>query len=290
MILDNPAKKSRPPLSLYLQKALIYLVLGLLTTIIIFIFYILIVNATRSHFEIQKGFAFLPGNQFTVNMEKMLMNSNFKVLRALLNSLFIAFLSATLATYFNALAAYGIHLYQFKFRKAAFTFILLIMMIPVQVSSLGLVRLLYEFKLIDSFMPLIVPSVAAPAVFFFMKQYLDSVLPYEVIESARMDGSKELNTFHKIVIPMIAPAIAVQFIFSFVASWNNYFMPSLLIQSQNKRTVPLVIAGLKASSPDMFDLGPVYMLLAVAIIPLLIIYLIFSRKIIKGITMGSVKG
>lgn len=288
--MQNLKAKSKPPISLYVQRALIYSVLGLLTLIIIFIFYILIVNATRSHYDIQKGFSFLPGNQFSVNFSNMLANANFKIVRALLNSMFIAFLSATLATYFNALAAYGIHMYNFKMRKPAFTFILLIMMIPVQVSSLGLVRLLYEFKLIDNFMPLIVPSIAAPAVFFFMKQYLDSVLPFEVIESARIDGSSEINTFHKIVLPMIAPAIAVQFIFSFVASWNNYFMPSLIIQSQNKRTIPLVIAGLKASSPDMFDLGPVYMLLAVAIIPLLVTYLIFSRKIIKGITLGSVKG
>jgi multiple sugar transport system permease protein len=288
--MQNLKAKSKPPISLYLQRGLIYTILGLLTVIIIFIFYILIVNATRSHYDIQKGFSFLPGNQFSVNFSNMLANANFKIVRALLNSMFIAFLSATLATYFNALAAYGIHMYDFKMRKPAFTFILLIMMIPVQVSSLGLVRLLYEFKLIDSFMPLIVPSIAAPAVFFFMKQYLDSVLPFEVIESARIDGSSEIHTFHKIVVPMIAPAIAVQFIFSFVASWNNYFMPSLIIQSQNKRTIPLVIAGLKASSPDMFDLGPVYMLLAVAIIPLLVIYLIFSRKIIKGITLGSVKG
>jgi multiple sugar transport system permease protein len=288
--MQNLKAKSKPPISLYLQRGLIYTILGLLTVIIIFIFYILIVNATRSHYDIQKGFSFLPGNQFSVNFSSMLANANFKIVRALLNSMFIAFLSATLATYFNALAAYGIHMYDFKMRKPAFTFILLIMMIPVQVSSLGLVRLLYEFKLIDSFMPLIVPSIAAPAVFFFMKQYLDSVLPFEVIESARIDGSSEIHTFHKIVVPMIAPAIAVQFIFSFVASWNNYFMPSLIIQSQNKRTIPLVIAGLKASSPDMFDLGPVYMLLAVAIIPLLVIYLIFSRKIIKGITLGSVKG
>lgn len=288
--MQNLKAKSKPPISLYLQRGLIYTILGLLTIIIIFIFYILIVNATRSHYDIQKGFSFLPGNQFSVNFSNMLANANFKIVRALLNSMFVAFLSATLATYFNALAAYGIHMYDFKMRKPAFTFILLIMMIPVQVSSLGLVRLLYEFKLIDSFMPLIVPSIAAPAVFFFMKQYLDSVLPFEVIESARIDGSSEIHTFHKIVIPMIAPAIAVQFIFSFVASWNNYFMPSLIIQSQNKRTIPLVIAGLKASSPDMFDLGPVYMLLAVAIIPLLVVYLIFSRKIIKGITLGSVKG
>ncbi len=288
MTQKNP--RENVPISLHLQKALIYLVLGLLTAIIVFIFYVLIINSTHAHYDIQKGFSFFPGNQFTVNFRNMIENANFKVIKALGNSLFIALLSATLATYFNALAAYGIHLYHFKYRNAAFTFILLIMMIPVQVSSLGLVRLLYQYKFIDNYVPLIVPSVAAPAVFFFIKQYLDSVLPYEVIESARVDGSKELNTFHKIVIPMIAPALAVQFIFSFVASWNNYFMPSLIIQSQSKRTIPLVIAGLKASSPDMFDLGPVYMLLVVAIIPLLTIYLIFSRKIIKGITMGSVKG
>ena len=283
-------KRKRASISLIIQRTLVYTILVLLTLIVLFIFYILIMNSTRLNAEIQQGFSFLPGNQFFINFDKMISNQNFKILRATGNSLFIAMLSATCATYFNAMAAYGIHMYHFKGRKLAFTFILVVMMIPTQVSSLGLVRILYTIGLIDSYIPLIVPSVAAPAVFFFIKQYLDSTLPYEVVESARVDGASEFRILHQIVLPIISPALAVQFIFSFVASWNNYFLPALIIQTNTKRTIPLVIAGLQSSSPDMFDLGPVYMLLVVAIIPLLIIYLIFSKKIIKGVTLGSVKG
>lgn len=119
---------------------------------------------------------------------------------------------------------------------------------------------------------------------------MDSVLPYEVIESARVDGATEIKTFHRLVLPMISPAIAVQFIFSFVASWNNFYLPNLVIISPEKKTIPIVISLLTSSSPDTFDLGPVYMLMVLAIVPMMIIYLILSKKIIKGVTLGSVKG
>ena len=123
-----------------------------------------------------------------------------------------------------------------------------------------------------------------------MKQYLASVLPYETIEAARVDGSSEIRIFHSIVLPMIKPALALQFIFAYVASWNNFFVPSMLIRNSDMKTVPLVIALLKNSSPDTFDLGPVYILMSIAVFPLLIIYLIFSKSIISGLTSGAVKG
>jgi len=182
-----------------------------------------------------------------------------------------------------------------SYRKSVFilntVFILIVMMIPTQIASIGLIQILYKFKLMDSYIPLIIPSIASPAVFFFIKQYMDSVLPYEVVESARVDGSSEIKTFHSIVLPMMKPALSVQFIFSFVASWNNFFMPALIITSPNKRTIPMLIAQLRVpSNPANFDLGPVYMMIAVAVIPVVIVYFIFSKFIIKGVTLGSVKG
>jgi multiple sugar transport system permease protein len=179
---------------------------------------------------------------------------------------------------------------KFKGRKFAYYFILVVMMVPAPVSTVGFLELISNFNMMDTFFPLILPSIAVPVTFFFMKQYLDSVLPFEVIESARVDGATEIYSFHKIVLPILKPALAVQFIFAFVGSWNNYFIPALIIKSSKNKTIPLLIAGLKASDPTTFDLGVVYVLIAMAIIPLLIMYLILSRYIIKGITLGSVKG
>lgn len=123
-----------------------------------------------------------------------------------------------------------------------------------------------------------------------MKQYLESILPYEIVEAARVDGTSELGIFHKIVLPIIKPALAVEFIFTYVANWNNYFTPSMLIERSKLKTIPLILAEFAASSPDSFDLGVNYMLITLAVIPVLIVYFIFSKAILKNLTNGAVKG
>jgi multiple sugar transport system permease protein len=170
------------------------------------------------------------------------------------------------------------------------------MMIPTQVSTLGLLLMLYSIqaktgvKLMDTFIPIVIPSICAPVTYFYLKQYMDSVLPTEVIEAARVDGSSELGIFHKMVLPMIKPALAVQFIFSFVGSWNNYFLPSMILSSKDNYTLPILIASLKSSDPSTFDFGQIYCLMTIAVLPLIVVYFIFSKSIIKGLTSGAVKG
>lgn len=281
---------SRARLNVTIQKIFVYAVLIFICTFIVFIFYTLLVNASRQHFDIQSGFAIFFGNYFGTNLDNLLANDNINVLNSLKNSLIIATATAFLSTYVSALTAYGIHLYRFKGRNFIFVFILAVMMIPSQIASVGLITILYSINFVDNFYVLIVPAMAAPATFFFIKQYLDSVLHFELVEASRVDGANELKIFHRIALPLIKPALAIQFIFSFVASWNNFFFPSLILQSPDKRTIPMVIALLKNSSPDSFDLGPVYMLMVISIFPMIIVFLIFSRQIIKGITLGSVKG
>lgn len=277
-------------ISLKIQKIVVYTILTLISAFIIFLFYTLLVNASRQHFDIQSGFSAFFGSYFGENLKNLLANDNINVLNSMKNSLFIALFSATLSTYFSALTAYGIHLYKFKGRNFLFMFILAVMMIPTLIASVGLITILYSINWVDNYWVLILPSISAPATFFFMKQYFDTVLHYELVEASRVDGASELKIFHRVALPVVKPALAIQFIFSFVASWNNFFFPSLIITSPNKRTIPMVISLLKSSSPDSFDLGPVYMLMVLSIFPMLIVFIIFSRQIIKGITLGSVKG
>ena len=150
------------------------------------------------------------------------------------------------------------------------------MVIPKQVSASGFVQLCYKFGLTDSYIPLILPGIAAPVVFFYMKQYMASVLPMEIVDAARVDGSGEFYTFNRIVLPMIKPAIAVQMIFSFVESWNNYFLPALLLNKNEMKTVPIMIAQLRAADYSKFDLGKVYMFILLAILPVLAVYIFLS--------------
>ena len=275
---------------LKLSRALSYALLIFLVILCTFPFLVLIINATRGHADIQKGFSFLPGKHFMINFRNLMADGNMPVLRGIINSLTIATLTALMATYFSSLTAYAIHVYDFRFKRLAYTFILGIMIVPTQVSALGFVRMMYQWGLTDSYLPLILPAIASPVVVFFMKQYMESILPVEIVEAARIDGSNEFHTFNRIAMPMIKPAIAVQAIFTFVTSWNNFFIPVLIIKSANKKTLAILISQLRSADFMKFDMGKVYMLITLAIVPILIVYLCLSKFIVRGVTLGGVKG
>ena len=243
----NNKENTKGRVQLIVARTVAYIILIFLSVLCLFSFYMLIVNATRSNAQLQGGFALLPRENFFVNLKNAWTDASINIPRGMLNSFIIAACSAILTTYFSALTAYGIHVYDFKLKKAAFLFIMAVMMIPPQVSAVGFIQLMYKLKLTNSYIPLIVPSIAAPVVFFYMKQYLESVLPLEMVEAARMDGSGEFRTFNRIVLPIMKPAIAVQMIFSFVQSWNNYFIPALLLDKAEMKTVPIMIAQLRSA-------------------------------------------
>lgn len=275
---------------LNIQRTLCYIVLILLSILCLFSFYVLVINTTRSHPDIQKGFSLLPGRSFLNNLKNLLKDANLPVLSGMFNSLVVAGGSALLSVYFSALTAYAIHAYNFRFKNLAFTIIMVIMMVPTQVSALGFVDQMSKMRLMNSFIPLIVPSIASPVVFFFIKQYMDSVLPIELVEAARIDGAHEFRIFNQIVLPLMKPAIAVQAIFTFVSSWNNYFIPSLIINRDSKKTLPILIAQLRSADFLKFDMGQVYVMIAFSIFPVIIVYILLSRFIVSGVALGGVKG
>lgn len=264
-------------------------VLIVLTFFCLFFFYILIINATRSHVDLQKGFSLLPGNAFMKNFKAVVSDGTLPVVCGIVNSLVVSTCCAAICTYFSSLTAYGIYAYDFKLKKVAFTFIMAILVMPTQVTAMGFLRLITGMGLYDSLLPLIIPSVASPAVFYFMHSYLRSSLPMSLVEAARIDGCGEFRIFNEIVLPIMKPAIAVQAIFTFVGSWNNYFVPALVLQTKRKMTLPILIATLRGADYMTFDMGKVYMLITIAIVPIIIVYLFLSRFIIEGVTLGGVK-
>lgn len=273
-----------------LRTVFVHVLLIILSFMCLFFFYILFVNATRSHADLQKGFSALPGNYFFTNLKNVGNDGTFPMVWGILNSLIVSGCSAAICTYFSALTAYGLYAYDFKLKKAAFTFIMAILVMPTQVTAMGFLRLVTKMGMYDSLLPLIIPSIASPAVFYFMYSYLESSLPLSLVEAARIDGSWEFRTFNQIVLPIMKPAIAVQAIFTFVGSWNNYFVPALVIQSKDKMTVPILIALLRGADYMNRDMGKIYMMILVAIVPIIIVYLMLSKYIIAGVTLGGVKG
>jgi multiple sugar transport system permease protein len=295
-VLSRAPKTLSGKAVLNIRRVLVYAILIALTFLCLFPIWIMLVNMTRSNGDIQQNFSWWFGQSLVDNTKNAWAQTNLKIGRSLLNSLFISVCSSTLCVYFSALTAYAIHIYNFKGKNLVFNFILLIMMIPTQVSALGFIQMVTGWESAlhqqNMFWPLIIPAICSPVTFFFMKQYLESTLPYEIVEAARVDGASEIRIFHQIILPIMIPALAVQFIFAFVGSWNNLFVPSMLLNGDiNRETIPMVIAKFSDSSnPISFDLGQVYVAMGYAIMPLVIMYLCFSRFIIKGMTAGAVKG
>ena len=275
-----------------IARILAYIFLIFVTILSLFSIYFLIINSTRSNGQLQGGFSALPSKYFFSNLSTAWNDTAlFTIPRGMLNSFIIAACGCLITTYFSAMTAYGVHVYDFALKGFAFNFILIVMMIPTQVSAVGFVQLVRNVNLQNTYWPLIIPAIAAPAVFFYMKQNIESTLPLEVIEAARVDGSSEFRTFNTIALPMLKPAMAVQMIFAFVASWNNYFTPALVIDKADKWTLPIMMAVLRSKiNSQNGDLGEVYMMILLSIIPVVIVYLFLSKYIVKGVALGAVKG
>lgn len=269
-------------------RIIVCVLLGLLSLLP---FLMLFVNATRESNAIKTGITLLPSKYLLANITSLAEKSKglgIDFWRGMLNSFKIAVPATLLSVYFSALTAYGIYVYNFRLKKFAFAFILAVMIVPNTVAAIGFYRFMLKLGLSDSYIPLIIPAMAAPCVVFFMRQYFQSALSIEMVEAARIDGSGELRTFNTIVLPIAKPALATQAIFQFIASWNNLFMPTLIISTDSKKTLPMFVQILKS---DQFrtDYGMVYLGLAATILPLFIVYFLLSKYIIAGVALGGVK-
>lgn len=274
-----------------MQKIYRSVICTFLSVLSIFPFYIMIINSTRASNDIKTGLSLVPAGEFMHNLSALLTKAQgvgSPVLRCVWNSFVIAAPATILAVYFSSMTAYGIYVYNFKARKFAWSFILAIMMIPTQVSIIGFLKFMIQLGLNDSYIPLIIPAIAAPSTVFFMRQYMKASLPLEIIDAARIDGSGEIKTFNQIVVPLLKPAIATQAIFVFIASWNNLFTPSILLTSQTKNTLPMFVQQLR-SEQFRSDYGMIYVGLLVTVIPIFIVYFALSKYIIAGVALGGVK-
>ncbi|KUP25719.1 carbohydrate ABC transporter permease [Paenibacillus sp. DMB5] len=270
-----------------INKTIIYVVCIFLAVLSILPFWIMFVNATRSTAEIQSGLSLLPSSHMMNNL-RVLLDKSFDPVQGFLNSFIISSSATILTVYFSSLAAYGLVTYDWKLRKPFFTFILCVMMIPSQASAIGFYQFMYKIHWTNSFLPLILPAIAAPAVVFFMRQYLLATLSLEIVEAARVDGSGEFKTFNRIILPLMMPAVATQAIFAFVANWNNLFMPLILLTQKEKYTMPVMVSLLRG---DIYktEFGSIYMGLALTALPLFVVYFLLSRYIIAGVALGGVK-
>lgn len=270
-------------------KIFIYAVCIFFAILSLWPFIIMLINSTRSTGEIQShAVSFIPSTYLLHNWN-VFDGKTFNVFDGLKNSAIISIGTTICTIYFSTLTAYGIVAYRWKLRNAFFAFILAIMMIPTIVISIGTYQFMYQIGLVNNLLALIIPTIAAPSAVFFMRQFLVSSFPLELLDSARIDGSGEFRTFNQIALPIMKPAMATQSIFTFVSSWNNLFLPSILLTKKTLYTLPVMVSQLKGDIYKV-EYGTVYLGLTLTVLPLFVIYFALSKYIIAGVALGSVKG
>ncbi|HHU70875.1 MAG TPA: carbohydrate ABC transporter permease [Clostridiales bacterium] len=279
-------KKKRA--SYYIWKIIKYITCIFLAILTILPFWIMLVNATRSTYEIQQNSISLLPSKYFMNNLQILLGKSFNPLKGFINSMIISGGATACTVYFSSLTAYALVAYDWKLRQSFFTLILAVMMIPAQVTSIGFYQFMYRIGMTNSFLPLILPAIAAPITVFFMRQYLISTLSLDIVNSARIDGAGEFHIFNRIIIPIMKPAIATQAIFAFVASWNNLFLPLILLTDKDKYTMPIMVSLLRG---DIYktEFGSVYLGLSLTVLPLFVVYFLLSKYIIAGVALGGVK-
>ena len=275
--------------SISIYKVIILIVCIILAILSLFPFLVMIVNSTRSTYQIQPHAVSLIPSKYFFNNLKILTGKSFKPAVGFMNSLIISCGVTVVTLYFSTLTAYALVMYEWKLKNAFFSFIMAIMMIPATITIIGFYQMAYKMHMTNNLMIMIIPAIAAPQMVFFMRQYMKPSVSPSLVESARIDGSKEFFTYNVIVLPIMKPALATQAIFTFVTSWNELLRATVLLTNKSKYTLPVMVSLLNG---DIYkrEHGAIYVGLTLTALPLIIVYLFLSKYIVAGVAMGSVKG
>ncbi len=277
-------KTNKMPVSI--GKLPLYIFLILLAAICFIPFYLMLMNCTHNNGEIASQLWLAPGKALLDNYKRLI--SNIPIWNGFFNSLFIAVTTTIVSGYFSALTAYGFSRFKFKGNKVLFLIVVGSMMIPLQLGFIGFYQLIGKMHLLNSYIPLIVPSIANASSVFFIKGYTDGAVSQSLIEAARIDGCNEFYIFNKIALPLIMPSVATMSIFTFIGTWNSYLMPLILISDMNKYTLPIMQVVSKGVYKN--DFGTIYTCISISVIPIMIAFAFLSKKIMGGLTIGGVKG
>lgn len=286
-VKGNTSEDLRNRVGLAASRTGVYIVLIFITLICVVPIWLMFVNATKTTSEIQQGISLIPSGNFFNNW-KILSDKGLDIPRSLLNSLIVSLGSTALSVYFSIMTAYAIQVYDFKLKEFMKGFVYFIVLMPTAVSVVGFYQYVSKLGLLNSYIPLILPAISAAGSVFFAKQYLESAIIMDLIYTARIDGCSEFGIFHRIMMPLAKPGMFTLAIFSFIASWNNFFVPTLLITKPEMYTLPLMINTLRADTYRQ-ELGAIYFGYAISVLPVVIGYVIMARQIVNGLALGSVK-
>jgi multiple sugar transport system permease protein len=263
----------------------IWLLLIVLTLLCAVPFVVVFINSTHSSLDIVKQFNVLPGDALAENYQTM--QKLVDIWRGFFNSVVITVPFTLLTGYFGAFTAYGFAKYKFRFQNVLYAIVLASMMIPSQLSIIGFYRLCLKLSLTNNYLPFILPGIANATSVFFLRGIIEQSISDSMIEAPRLEGCSEFGIFNRIVLPCILPGVASMCIFNFVASWNAYMGPLIILQRKELYTMPVMISMIKGLYVTNY--GAMYLAVAISVIPIMLVFAFFSHYIIDGLTAGSEK-
>lgn len=281
------AKNRKPDEPGAVSKTLFYIILVIGALLSIFPFYWMFVVATN-----EKNAAFemppllIPGTEFFNNFQRVLERTDF--FQALLNSVVVATAVTASVVFLCTLAGYAFAKYEFPLKKTLFVFVIATMLVPAQLSVLPQYVIMAKLHWIDSYKALIVPAMVNAFGIFWMRQYISSAVHPELLEAGRIDGGGHFRIFWNIAIPVVTPAMATLGILNFMNVWNDFFWPLVVLKNKEHYTIQLALQQL-FTNKDGLDFGMIMSATFTATLPLLIVFLLFSRWVIAGLTSGAIK-
>lgn len=267
-------------------KIVMYIFLVFLLLLSVVPFYLVIVNASHTSFDIVTKLNLLPGSALADNYETMQTHVN--IWRGFANSLLISIPYTILTGYFGAFVAYGFAKYDFKGKNILYGIVLASMMIPTQVSVIGFYQMNLKLHLLNTYWPFILPGIANASAVFFLRGIISQGIPDSMIEAARVEGCSELKIFNRIIFPCVSPGVMTMCIFNFVASWNNYMGPLIVMSDSDMYTMPVMISMIKGLY--LTNYGAMYLAIAISVVPIIIVFCFLSKYIVNGLTAGANKG
>lgn len=266
--------------------ALEYAGLILLAIVCLLPFALMMLNATQTHADLSTKLCILPGKSFLYNYNALKEYMN--IWKNIGNSLIISIPGVLLTAYFGTLAAYGFEKFSFTGKGALFGLSMCMMIIPPQISLIGLYQIYGEFKLLNTYWSCILPAIANVLTVYWMRGHIYQVIDDAILESATIDGCGEFGIFNRIVLPLCKTGIMTISIMNFVSMWNDFINPLTYITNKKMYPLPVAIANMKAQ--NFVDLGASYMAVFISTLVIVIIYLLFNSQIVGNVAEGGVKG
>ncbi|MFC0472754.1 carbohydrate ABC transporter permease [Halalkalibacter kiskunsagensis] len=271
---------------LNLSRILIYFTLVLFTFLAVFPFYWMYVIGSNTTAAInQFPPAMLPGTNFIENMNKVF--SNIQFFQALLNSFIVASAITVSVLFFCSLAGFAFAKLHFKGKNALFIFVIATMMVPVQLGLIPSYMIIAKLGWINSLNAIIVPAAVNAFGVFWMRQYISSTIPNELIDAGRIDGCSNFRLYWTVVLPVVKPALATLGLITFMNVWNDYLWPLVVLKDSSVHTIQVALRTLNGAYTQ--DFGMILNGTFLATLPLLVVFLLFSKQVIAGLTEGSVK-